>query len=85
MGYFAHGEVLFVDEGQKVELLLLVHLVISASRFFGGLHGLGKAMITSNNREIKIRWCMIILVIIARLDYSCKSNFLSLIKLAVYT
>lgn len=46
---------LSVDEGQEVELLLLVDLVVSAACFFGGVHGLRKARITSNNREIKIR------------------------------
>jgi hypothetical protein len=68
MRYFTHGQVLFVDESQQIELLLLVNFVVSATAFFRRVHGLRKEGRTLNNREIKIRWCMIILVINARLD-----------------
>jgi hypothetical protein len=50
VNYVADGQVLLVDQREKIELLLLVDLVVSTGSFLAKVHGLGKEGRTLNNR-----------------------------------
>ncbi len=43
--YLSDGHLLLVDEGEEVELLLLVHLVVFVGGLLGGVHGWVKTQV----------------------------------------